>query len=275
MYKGFYINLASNETRRAALTRHLQEVGAADRYQHVDAVNGRAVASQHPTKLDPGNLGLLLSHEKILQQNTATDCHLHIIEDDAIFCKNAVTVFETMLNCADTQLAGWDILFTDVFVQLNLDVFRLYAEKVKLHAETHSYSLLDLHYIDFACTSSMFINRASVGKYYNLLAGKWAVGLPIDIYLRGLVRHGHLKAYVVVPFPTTVSRHSHDSDIRGSVDRSRKVNEVVRQSFFVEADRKALLADIQELMKGNSVSLLAAIFLNAQSFAVSDQWVPF
>lgn len=77
-----------NEKRRNFLTRHLEEIGVASRYQRFDAVDGRAVAHEYPTILDPGNLGLWLSHEKLLQANSAQDQHLHIIEDD-IFAKNA------------------------------------------------------------------------------------------------------------------------------------------------------------------------------------------
>jgi hypothetical protein len=67
MYQGFFINLDRNETRRQALTKHLEERGALARYRRIGAVDGRAVAHEYPSKLDPGALGLWLSHARMLQ----------------------------------------------------------------------------------------------------------------------------------------------------------------------------------------------------------------
>jgi hypothetical protein len=211
MYTGIFLNLSRNEKRRAALTRHLADVGASSRYQRVEAVDGRAVAHAYNTTLDPGNLGLWLSHEYLSHTYNAPGFHLHIIEDDVVFARNAVKVLEGVLQHADAQLGPWDLLFTDIFVPISLDIFRLFSQKMQVYAQSRSYSLVDLATIGFACTSSVLINKSSVAKYASLISGKWALGMPIDLYLRRLVHQRQLKAYVVVPFPTSISRESIDS----------------------------------------------------------------
>jgi hypothetical protein len=45
MCQGFFINLDRNEVRRKPLTKHLEEIGAASRYQRIEAVDGRAPTS--------------------------------------------------------------------------------------------------------------------------------------------------------------------------------------------------------------------------------------
>jgi len=276
MYQGFFINLARNEKRRDALVRHLEEIGAAPHYRRFEAVDGRAVAGDYNTTLDPGNLGLWLSNLNLLNSNRGTDRHLHIVEDDTVFAKDAVALFSHALAVADKHLPGWDLLFTDIYVPCDLNTFRLFSEKMSAwQANGTAYALVDLEQIAFACTSSFFVNRSSVDKLANVLAGQWAAGLPIDLYLRHLVQQRHLKAHVTMPFLTSLGRENVDSDIRGNTDLSRKVCNILRRAFFKEADTGALLEEMQELTKNAKLAPLARIFVDTLSFALSDQWVSF
>jgi GR25 family glycosyltransferase involved in LPS biosynthesis len=274
VYRGYYLNLARNKQRLERLTQHLQAIGAAARYDWFEAVDGRAVAAAYQTPLDSGNLGLWLSHEQVLRAAPQPGSHLHILEDDAVLAKGAVQILDAVLAEADAHLE-WDLLFTDILVPLSTEVVRLFAEKLQMFARSNDYTLVELDRIRFACTSSFFINKKSIDQYAGLIAGKWSLGIPIDIHLRNLVHQGHLKAYVTLPFVTTVSRDSLDSDIRGSVDRSRRVVEIFRRAFFQEADLPALLAEMRELTQGTEDSLLTSLFLCAISFSQSDQWKPF
>jgi hypothetical protein len=275
VYRGFYLNLARNEERRAALTRHLQEVGASSRYERFEAIEGRSVASQYFTPLDPGALGLWLTHEKLVHSQRSPQAHLHIIEDDAIFARNAVSQFDVILQAADTWPAGWDILFTDVFVPPDWSEFQSFSTPLSVFATSRNYSVVDLVSIDFAATSSLFLNRACVDKYAALIAGQWSLGLPIDLHIRKLVHEKQLKAYAIVPFLTSVSPESLRSDIRGTVDRSRKACELYRRAFFVEADHPALLREMQDLTQGLTHSPLASLYVQLMAFMVSDQFKGF
>src|SRR5262245_19235542 len=133
MYRGYFLNLDRNGQRREALTRHLAERGAGERYERWAVVDGKAAAAEHPTKLDPGNLGLWLSHERLLKSIPA-DQHVHILEDDAILGTNAVGILDELLGHLDKSLAGWDLLFTDIFVQPRTDIFVLFLQKMREYA---------------------------------------------------------------------------------------------------------------------------------------------
>lgn len=281
MYQGYFINLDRNAQRRDALVQHLAAVGVAARYQRIAAVDGRAVAHEYPTQLDPGNLGLWLSHLNILAQHGASPKHLHVIEDDAVLARTAAHQFDAMLAQADANAPGWDLIFTDVHVSTgDLELFRLLSHAMRRYEQTGRHTLLDLEQIPFACTSSMFINQRSVAKYQELMSTGWQIGKPIDIYLRDLVHQKRLKAYLTVPFVTSVSRDSLQSDILGTVTGAKAVVTAVvtayRRAFFQDADLPALDAEIQELTRQlGPPSPLTALYLRTLFFRLSDAWVPY
>ncbi len=273
VYEGFYINLEQNEKRRRFLERHLDDIGAISRYRRFQAVDGRHVCSNFPTKLDPGSLGLWLTHENIIETHASTGKHLHILEDDSLLAKNAVSLFEQALQHADKNLEGWDLLFTETMVPF--DAFRIYADLMTEYGRTHRHAYLDLAPLYLACMSSFFINKSSLAKYFGLIKGKWSLGTPIDMYVRQLIRKKQLKAYVTVPFMTTLSPESNSSDIRGDLDMSHRVYDVFRRGFFQEADLDSLRKEMQALTQGTTVSPLAGLYLNAMVFYLSDRWVRF
>jgi hypothetical protein len=275
MYQGFFINLSSSMARRHALLRHLEEIGAAARYQRFEAVEGRAVAHLHPTTLEPGALGLWLSDISLLSANRSSLLHLHIIEDDVTFARNAVDLFERILEHADARLSHWDLVFTDVHMPADFETFRIFFDSMRNYWQTGNLALADLEHIDFAGTTSFFVNKRSVAKLADLLSGKWTAGAPIDLYIRQLVRQRSLKAYVTLPFLTCGARHNQESDIRGGWDRSRRVWGIYRLGFFKDANSQALLAEMEELTREAKVSPLAQLYLGALTFTLSDHFVPF
>lgn len=273
MYRGYFINLARSRRRRTALLRHLDDIGAAARYERVEAVDGRAVAADFPSKLDPGSLGVWLSHEALLRACRSADRHLHVIEDDTLFAKSAGRTLDLVLRQADEQLS-WDLLFTEIFIPFSVPVFRHFEAMIDVHARSKRYALVDLAGIGFAGATSFFINRNAIEKYAALIKGQWALGMPIDLFIRRLVHDGALRAYVTVPFLTSFS-NSVASTVRGRLTRSHQVCNVVRRGFFEDADRRALQREMRTLTNGARLSELASLFAAAGSFAVSDRWTPF
>jgi hypothetical protein len=275
MYEGFFINLDRNEKRRQALIEHLEGIGAALRYRRLAAVDGRAVSHQYQTKLVPGQLGLWLSHIKLLEASSGASEHLHIVEDDAVFAANAMNSFDAVLEAADAELGVWDLIFTDVLVYpTDIDFFLSISQAIKDCEQTGKLQLFDLKTFAFSCTSSFFLNRHSVAKYHNLISDQWKLGINIDLYIRTLVKQGMLKAYLTVPFLTSVSRDSLCSDIRGGeVNRCLAVLDVYRRTFFQNADLRSLDAELQELVKGATHSERRILYLKALLFCLSDQWV--
>ena len=275
MYQGFFINLDRNEKRRQALMQHLEEMGAASRYQRVAAVDGRAVLHQYPTNINPGQLGLWLSHIKLLEAASGSDAHLHIIEDDAIFSTHAVNSFDALLAEADVTFGDWDLIFTDVLVPpTDLRFFLTASLAMEKIEQVGGQALVNLQSYGFSCTSSFFLNKRSIAKYANLISDTWTLGLHIDIYIRKLVEKGMLKAYLTVPFLTSVSRDSLQSDILGGeVNRSLAVLDAYRRTFFQNADLQSLDAELEELIKGATHSPMRNSYLKAFFFCLSSQFV--
>jgi GR25 family glycosyltransferase involved in LPS biosynthesis len=274
-YSGFFINLDSNSTRLASITRQLADVGLHSIYQRFAAVNGRALGPEYQTKLDRGNLGLWLTQERLLGTCERSKGHLHILEDDALLPKDAATSFEAMLRDADTNYPDWDIILTEISLQIDVTLFQILAKNKQIYRETGQVGLFTLKPAPFAGTSSLFINQRSIDKYLKLIAGKWTEGIPIDIYLRSLIRKGALNGYVTFPFLTSLSEHTTDSNIQGPLNLSRQVMNLYRRATFKDADLKSLGDELNQLALNPSHSDFTVLYLKILSFFLSGQHVPF
>lgn len=273
MYRGIFLNLKRNEQRRADIERHLQEINATSRYERLESVDGLEVALQYATPLDPGNLGLWLSHEKLCREASRTpDEHVHLLEDDALLAGNFVGVLDNMLAEMEVRFPSWDVLYTDALLQLRPDEFRTLSDGIRLYRESGQYRLAELERLEFAGASSVVFNKRSLAKYYRLIEGQWAAGMAIDIYLRELVHRGELKAFITLPFMSTVSRHSASSNIGRKLNLSHHVSETLRRSFFQDADLDVLASEMRELIAGTTLSPLAMIYLESAKFVVSEQF---
>jgi hypothetical protein len=275
LYRGYFINLDGNTRRLTAITDHLNAIGLGHAYQRIAAVDGRAAAPQHPTKLDPGNLGLWLTQENILAAGAGSDAHLHILEDDAILARSAAGTLPALLSYADDKMPDWDLIFTHTYVPLDLGLFLSMLKYWELFKKTGRISLVDLKNLYPAHTTSLLVNQRSIEKYHRLIAGKWSLGLPIDMYLRALIRKGELKAWTCVPFLSSTSEEGNRSDIRGPVDVSRRVFAIYSQALFTDSDHARLNEELCLLSKDAVLSSLSEIYLRALAFTQTDQFKPF
>jgi GR25 family glycosyltransferase involved in LPS biosynthesis len=272
---GLFINLDRNAERRAFLESHLSQLGLS--YERVPAVDGRAAAADHPTSLDAGNLGLWLTHERILDAHRDSASHLHIIEDDALLCRDFVRLSRSVLEKLDREPGGWDLLFTDRMLQPETSTFTLMAIALDQYRHTGAIDAVPLLRLPaFAGTTSFFLNRRSIGKYANVMRGNWKAGRGIDLFIRDAVEQGRLTAYFTAPLLSTLSTHAAASDIRGPLDRSRSVFDAFRRTFFADANDAESLSRMNELTQGLVInSELSAVFLKAQRYTLSQQYVPF
>src|SRR5215470_18577026 len=166
-YRGVFINLTENERRRNALLSNLSDAGIGSWYTHFPAVNGGAEAANFPTKLDPGALGLWLTHERIVEKFKDGTEHLHILEDDVVVASDAKSLFPMALQRADERLGDWDLLFTETFVPFEL--FETYWKGMQLFYAKGQFSYVDLASYYAACMTSFFLNRKSIAKYAKLI----------------------------------------------------------------------------------------------------------
>src|SRR5438093_4413984 len=154
MYRGRYINLDRNTQRRALIEETLRRCGVAERYQRFAAVDGAAAAATHPTRLSHGELGVWLSHERIVSEHQnaaasasaadAADAHLHIVEDDVLFPDAAATLFDHLLRRADAELDQWDILYTDIAPAIETKALLALAEHTLTYPQTRRIGFVPL-----------------------------------------------------------------------------------------------------------------------------------
>ncbi len=272
MYRGFILNLDRSQDRLNTIARNIQEAGLSAIYQRFPAVDGRALDPQYKTKLDPGALGLWLTHEKLLNQNLTADAHLHFLEDDAFLPKDASACLPALLGAAAN--VPWDLLFTDaLLLPKELALFQYLCDARGKYLRGNS-SLLPLKGIPFAGTTSMFINKASIGKYLKTISGQWTQGDALDLFLRKAIWAGNLQAFVVVPFLTTISRHSDVSSIQAR-SRSSIVMDIYRRALYKDADLAALNQDMRRQLAEVKNNPLIEIFAQTLSFMLSDEFANF
>lgn len=272
-YRGVFINLAEDERRRDALRANLSAAGIDSWYTRFPAINGAVEAADLPTKLDRGALGLWLTHEKIAETFSDGAEHLHVLEDDVVVASDAKSLFAMALQAADRHFGDWDLLFTETFVPFKF--FETYRKGMQDFHDKGRPSYLDLASCYASGMTSFFLNRKSIGKYAKLIKSKWSIGTPIDLYLRQLLRNGELRAFVTVPFLSSISAENDRSSIRGQVDISRRVCDVLRRGFFVGADLNALAEEMRILTRDTTASPLIRLYLSGYAFYCSDEYVSF
>lgn len=276
MYRGFYLNLDRDVERRHLMRRQLEVAGLFDHYRRFEAVDGAHASELAESSLKPGELGCWLSHERLLCERRASDHHLHVLEDDTILPADARGLFDAALMAIDQRPElRWDLLFTDVFLPPNLRWFQELGSALETYRSEGTLRLMDLAHSGFACASSYFVNRTSIGKVADLLEGHWRRNVPVDIFLRARVDEGQLAAYTTAPFLTSVGEESEDSSIRGDLDASRRVLQLYRRSFYKDADHDALLAQLEELRRDARLTPHRAIFAGTLAFQLSDRWKSF
>jgi hypothetical protein len=238
-------------------------------------VDGQTLGAEYVTTLDRGNLGLWLTHERLLAANKSSHAHLHLLEDDAVLPNDANVCLGDLLARADRDFPDWDVIFTDIFVDMSFAMFQLLAKCRADYLQDGKGSLFPMKGYLFAGTSSLLINAKSIDKYLGLIEGCWTEGMPIDIFLRTRVKQGLLNAYVTLPFATSLSENTSESDIRGGLDHSRRVLNVYRRAWFKDAEVGLLAEGLRGLMVTEKVSGLAECYLEMAKFVLSDQWVGF
>lgn len=274
-FRGFYLNLDKNPARAAQMARQLREVGLADKYQRLPAVDGYALGAEYVTKLDRGNLGLWLSHEKLLAANESSSDHLHILEDDALLPADAAVFFKRLVDAMDAEPGGWDLIYTDFLPSLDVSTFQMISEFWEGFKRSGQFGKIPLKNLSFSCATSFFINHKSIRKWQNLMKGRWVEGLPIDLFLRKCVKEGALNGFVTLPFATSISEISVESNIRGGLDLSRRMMDLYRVALFKDSDCKAVAAKMRGLAGGAKVSPLSECYLETLKFILSDQFVRF
>ena len=278
---GVYINLDESKGRRHRCETLLVDAKLQARYKRLPAILGKGVVdNEFSSKFSPAKLGCWLSHIKAQEFGLQHGGHHHVLEDDFLL----TPVFYSFLQRFDVltePLKSWDIIFTDVDIsgmrdvstmsQLVRRVERLIAEQRVVFQDARS--------LFAAGNSSYIIHRDRKRYVFDLMRQGPETGLPNDLYMRKLIREGALKAFVTLPFVTSVSDNFADSTIWGSImdtNPSIAFATMFRQSLAFGADTKQIL---QKFRRGinqlQPISNRGMIYAQLVAHFVSDDYKPY
>lgn len=242
MFKGYYINLKESYERNNFIQKQLKDLNIDKKYNRLEAIKGSQVFNNYKTKLNEGSLGCWLSHEKVLTLNKNTNEHLHILEDDARLSSALMPTFKAFESKVD-----WDIIFTDVyFSMLSPSNFYKIHEKYKLFKEKKQISLINLFGLPFNGTTSYFVNKNSIEKLDNLVGRDYNTTIKHDTRINNLVQQKKLKAYLTVPFLTSISNLSDNSTIDETYNTNLLAMDFIRKSFFINSNTEKILKETKK-----------------------------
>ena len=277
MISGRYINLDSSSRRRIACDSELKKKQIPD-YHRLPAIDGCDAHSEFSSHgYSPGKLGCWLSHLKVLEQSLGHDDHQHILEDDFIFT-SVFKAFHRDFERLISSLPEWDIIFCDVDLAglHNVALMGSLIRRVSELEESNRVAFEDATKLYTAGNSSYIVNRCSKEKVYGLMKDGFESGLPNDLYLRKLIREGQVKAYVTLPFVTSVSDDFNDSTILGDIgtaNPSIMLATLYRRSLAWGADTKQLLETFRTRINQLSpVGDRGMIYAHLVAHLVSDDY---
>lgn len=287
-YAGYYLNLDRDVDRRRTVenqlaANHLQAV-----YQRYPAALGNTLNLNAP-KLSPGAVGCFTSHYLLLKSLVGSPAHVHVVEDDVVFASCTGAVIDAFLK--NGGMDNWDLLYTDIWVPVNLDLIRelstLFSRCATIDPKNgalsvNQFTLIDLKGRIFASTVSYIVNRRSVQKITDLLAGAIAGGLTqsIDLFYRQQIHQGQLKAACLFPFVTSVNvRQNLLTNISDRSDadllRSILTSTLLRNLFFVQCNPSRLREITDEYLKFPELDDRAKVLAAVSRFAGSPSFKPY
>lgn len=285
-YIGYYINLDRSRDRRARIEAQLAEHNLGHVYTRFRAADGNSLNLPNP-HLEKGEMGCLTSHYLLMKKNVERAEHLHVVEDDVLFSRHVDNVIRATI--AGGELARYDIIFTDTYIPINVDAFRMYKElydrSVVRDADGNianvAFSVIDLAGRLFATTSSYLVNGKSIRKLYNVYTKEIMNGprVPIDLLIRNKAAEGIIKVGCIFPFITSVwLGHSVDTTIddRKAIGRhdgfTVLAGDIARQSFFVEASLSKLRDHVALYLSLPTEDAHHRLLTDVLSFSLTDKY---
>ncbi|MGA2246190.1 MAG: glycosyltransferase family 25 protein [Verrucomicrobiota bacterium] len=252
-YAGYFINLDRDVDRRQAVEAQVAALNLRHLYKRHPAALGN-VLNIHAPNLSQGAVGCFTSHYQLLKSLIKSPAHIHVVEDDVLFSSSMRRVIESVIQAG--ILDKWDLLFTDIWIPVDLDHIQELSARLSRSATLDSdgrvlsvnqFNLIDLKGRTFAATASYLVNRSSIPKIVEQLAGAIAaeLNLPIDLFYRQEIDRGQLKAACLFPFITSVSvEQSLFTNISDRNDtsllRSTLASTLLRNLFFIQCDPQKL-----------------------------------
>ncbi len=280
-YTGFYINLDRSTVRRAEIEGEIARFGLSQLYRRFPAADGNVLNFPNP-HLSNSEIGCFTSHLLLLKQNLASQTHLHVVEDDAVFSRFTGEVLDAV-STSDT-IEQHDIVFTETFITpLNLDYKackEIYDSSVDRDAAGRITQVRPSIINFVAGTSSYLVNYRSIPKLVDLFTRALTKGVAvnIDLVIREAAKAGRIRVGCIFPFVTTIRLEGiTDNTIDGRPHDS--LTEILaglgRNSFFVDCDHGALCARAAQLLPLPEGDAHLRLLGHLLAFSVTDKFHPY
>lgn len=222
-----YINLEQAHGRREALEGGFARLAPADwSLDRFTALDGATL----PGTLTPAERGCFASHRELLRSEPDPLRPVLVLEDDTVLSPALFLALPDVLNA----LGEWDLLFMEAAVGDANGMASLALKRQHFTRSGHL-SIMDLARIPLSSSSAYLVNGQAKARLLALLDAHDQLDVPYDLFLRRRIAEGALKAYVVVPYLTTISGAASQIAARpfeGAVA-------LFRQTMFVERDDEA------------------------------------
>lgn len=230
-----YINLESQIDRRDAIERNFQVNGTEGwRLHRFEAVTASDVDRMGtPGRLRAGEKACFLSHRNLVRSVAAAGAPVMIMEDDAVFGAMTCRAIDAALGTASE--ADWDIVFTDICVG-DLGFWPDFIRIRREFDQSREIKLFDLAQIHFSGANGYILSPQFAPLFSRLLDEVESFDAPYDIYLRFLVRQFKLRAFVIVPFVTSISDMAERSSIQHPGEDPIRIMNLFRRMTWMERD---------------------------------------
>jgi GR25 family glycosyltransferase involved in LPS biosynthesis len=260
-FHGLYINLDRSTERRAAIERQLDRHGLSPFYARFGAIDGAALNGARST-IGKGETGCFHSHYRALLSARARGKFVHIVEDDVLLSDHLRPVIEQAI--ATNLFDQFDLVFTDTFVAPHLGMLKFLKSSFDELPATRPLGLEHLKVVDlanqnFSCLTSYVVSPKATDRLLALYQQEIALGprAPVDLFVRGAVNAGQLRAAALFPFVTSFAL---DEVAKSTLDeRSEKTERygvmvlaALRYSFFVDRDLKLAQRYLDEATRAAS-----------------------
>lgn len=232
-----YINLDRQADRRAHLQKDIAsffpQTWKIERFPAID--KNSLDISKLGARGAPGAIALSMGHREAVRRSVGIDDHLILLEDDTRLSPRTAQGIELAIKELERQ--PWDIIFTDACIPSIQNMVQLFVAKKSCDMRLN---VVDLHNMQFAGTSSLVFNKNSKEKYLELLNDSVIFTQPIDLLIKQFVWQNRLKAFLTVPYLTSLSKDADASEIQA---KGTEMNNLLWNSFrrlmFIDSDPNA------------------------------------
>jgi GR25 family glycosyltransferase involved in LPS biosynthesis len=261
-WRGFYINLDSAARRRGQLEAQLNSLDIYCKYSRYPATDGKMLSPRASSR-SPGEIGIFLSHIRLLSDCSQYNEVIHVVEDDAILCDlTAPTIEGAILRSVTDQ---YDIIFCEMYVPASVGVIgnlnRLYnsvTQNGRHPIETpDQIKIIDVDDLYLFGTTSYIISPRGISRTLAVLNEEWARGpnVPLDRALQYAARSRKLKLGCFFPFVTTVNLQPDQDSSAGRTEAMHDAlaQSILRYSFFARREIAAAARPaVDALLRGTA-----------------------